>query len=137
MLGGHKEFRFSVLKEWHTGRGQKEDFPSQEPVPWAGTVCHTSRGEIIGIVSQEKWEKTRALVTELAAMVAESADIREQECKIAGKTSKHMEDAGGFSDEAKVSQQHMLEILGFLNYVVRTYVWLAPYMKGMHNAIDG
>ena len=30
-----------------------------------------------------------------------------------------------------------MEIRGYLNYVVRTYTWLAPYMKGMHNTIDG
>ena len=65
---------------------RKRTFPSQEPGSWAGTVCHTSGREIIGTVSQEKWEKTRALVTELAAMVADSADIHEQECEIAGKT---------------------------------------------------
>ena len=112
-------------------------FPSHEPGPWAGNVCHTSRGEIIGTVSQEKWEKTRTLVTGLTDMVADSADIKEQECEVTGKTREQMEDVNGFSERAKVSRQRMLEIRGFLNYVIRTYVWLAPYTKGMHNMIDG
>ena len=32
--------------------------------------------------------------------------------------------------------QRMLEIRGFLMYVVRTYTWMNPYIKGMHNTID-
>ncbi len=32
--------------------------------------------------------------------------------------------------------QRLLEIRGFLMYVVRTYPWLNPYMKGMHLTID-
>ena len=47
-----------------------------------------------------------------------------------------MAEEKGFSEEAKVPQQR-LEIRGFLNYVVRTYAWLALFMKGMHNMIDG
>ena len=70
---------------------------------------------------QEKWEKIRALVMELAALVVVSDDIQEQECKVAGKTRKHMEDTNGFSEGAKVSRQRLLEIRGYLNYVVRTY----------------
>ena len=58
---------------------RKRTFPSWEPGPYAGTVCHTSGGEIIGTVSQEKWEKTKALVTELADTVAEAVIIHEQE----------------------------------------------------------
>ena len=42
----------------------------------------------------------------------------------------------GLSEGAKVPQQRLLEIRGFLNYIARTYAWLAPFMKGMHNTID-
>ena len=34
-------------------------------------------------------------------------------------------------------RQRLLEIRGYLNYIVRTYGWLNPYMKGLHNTIDG
>ena len=88
-------------------------------------------------MSQEKWEKTRGLVRELAALVEASDIIQDQECKAADKTRKEMAEEKGFSEEAKVPRQRLLEIRGFLNYVVQTYAWLAPYMKGMHNTIDG
>ena len=81
----------------HDG-ARKRTFPSWEPGHWVGIDCHTSGCEIIGTMSREKWEKTRALVTELADMVARAAVIQDQECKVAGKTQKQMEDAGGFSD---------------------------------------
>ena len=80
---------------------------------------------------------TRALVLELADMVARAELVQEQECKATGKTRKEMEKSGGFSDTAKLPRQHMLEIRGFLDYVVRTYSWLSPFMKGMHNTIGG
>ena len=38
---------------------------------------------------------------------------------------------------AKVFQQRLLEIQGFLNYVVSMYNWMTPYMKGIHNTMDG
>ena len=41
-------------------------------------------------MSQEKWEKTKALVTELADMVAEAVVIQEQEYKAVGKIRKQM-----------------------------------------------
>ena len=33
--------------------------------------------------------------------------------------------------------ERLLSIQGFLNYVVRTYRWMNPYLKGLHNTIDG
>ena len=63
-------------------------------------------------------------------------DIQEQECKVAGKIRKQMEDTNRFSKGAKVSRHRLLETRGYLNYVVRTYAWLAPYMKGMHNTSE-
>ena len=88
-------------------------------------------------MSQEKWEKTRGLVRELAALVEASFIMQDQECKAAGKMRKEMVEEKGFSEEAKVPRQELLEIRGFLNYVARTYAWLAPFTKGMHNTIDG
>ena len=37
----------------------------------------------------------------------------------------------------RLLRQRLLEIRGFLNYVVRTYPWLNPYTKGLHLTIDG
>ena len=48
-----------------------------------------------------------------------------------------MEDTHGFSEGTNMPRQRLFEIRGYLNYVVYTYAWLAPYMKAMHNTIDG
>ena len=76
------------------------------------------------------------LVGELADMVEKASVIQEQEYKVAGPTRIKMEEFGDFSKKAKVSQQRLLKIRGFLNYVVCTYEWMTPYMKGLHNMID-
>jgi hypothetical protein len=59
-----------------------------------------------------KWVKTQGLVQELASLVASSG-------------------------ERGLPRQRLLEIRGFLNYVVRTYPWMNPYLKGLHLTIDG
>ena len=50
-----------------------------------------------------------------------SAIIQEQEFNAAGKRREEMVEEEGFSEEAKVPRQRLLEIRGFLNYVVWTY----------------
>ncbi len=87
---------------------RKRTLPSQTPGPWAGTVTHTDRGRICGTVSQEKWEKTKRLIAEMAIMV--ERDHLPLGC--------------------------LLQIRGFLMYVVRTYPWINPYMKALHLTID-
>jgi hypothetical protein len=90
----------------------KRTFPTPTPGPWAGTVSHTDEHEVAGLVSVGKWAKTHALVQELADLVASSG-------------------------ERGLPRQRLLEIRGFLNYVVRTYPWMNPYLKGLHLTIDG
>ena len=87
---------------------RKRTLPSQAPGPWAGTVTHTIGGRICGTVSQEKWDKTKRLICKMAAMV---------ECE-------------------RLMLGRLLQIRGFLMYVVRTYPWINPYMKGLHLTID-
>jgi hypothetical protein len=60
------------------------------------------------MVSQEKWEKTQALIRELWVMIERNL----------------------------LPLQRLLEIRGFLIYVVRTYPWLNPYLKGLHLTVD-
>jgi hypothetical protein len=78
------------------------------PGPWAGKVTHTGGGTMVEIDSQEKWNNTKALIQELVEMIP----------------------AG------PLSLQCLLKIQGFLMYVSRTYVWVNPYIKGMHLIID-
>ncbi len=81
---------------------------SRTPSPWAGTVTHTDRDQVCGMVSQEKWEKTQLLIRELRLML----------------------------ERDFLPLQRLLEIRGFLAYVVRTYSWLNPYIKGLHLTMD-
>ena len=78
------------------------------PGPWAGTVTHTAGGRVLGMVSQVKWDKTKLLNAELGEMIP----------------------------KGPLPLQRLLEIRGFLLYVVRTYTWLNPYMKGLHLTVD-
>jgi hypothetical protein len=87
---------------------RKKTSPTMTPGPWAGTVTHTNGGSVMGMVLQEKWIKTEAMVQELVDMIP-----------------------GG-----QLPLQRLLEIRGFLMYVVRTYTWMNPYIKGMHLTVD-
>ena len=53
---------------------------------------------MVGMVSQEKWDKTRRLIQELLEMIP----------------------------KGPLPLQRMLEIRGFLMYVVWTYTWMNP-----------
>lgn len=70
------------------------------------------------MVSQTKWEKTWALIKELKEMVNEALDNRE-----------------GRAVGTTILRQRLLEIRGYLNYIVRTYSWINPYLKGLHGKI--
>ena len=87
---------------------RKRTTPTHTPGPWAGTVTHTDAGEVIGMVSQEKWDRTKALIQELSDLLA----------------------------NPPLPLHHLVQIRGFLIYVVRTYKWLNPYIKGLHLTID-
>jgi hypothetical protein len=41
---------------------RKRTSPTMTPGPWAGTVTHTDAGAVVGMVSQEKWSKTKAMI---------------------------------------------------------------------------
>ena len=112
MLGGGSKVGILVHPLRSVGQGGKADFPHPHPGPWAGTVSHTDQHEVAGLVSGGEWVKTQGLVQELASLVASSG-------------------------ERGLPGQRLLEIRGFLNYVVRTYPWMNPYLKGLHLTIDG
>eukprot|EP00956_Cyclotella_meneghiniana_P033568 scaffold97112_cov54-Cyclotella_meneghiniana.AAC.1 len=90
---------------------RKRTSPSQIPGPWAGSVAHTQEGVFL-LVTPEKWQKTKDLVSEVAAMLTESTD-------------------------GKLDRKRLEQIRGFLIYVSRTYPWMPPYLKGLHLTIDG
>ena len=51
----------------------KRTFLSHLPDPWAGTVSRTDQGEVVGLVSKEKWMKTQSLVRKLAQMLEDAS----------------------------------------------------------------
>jgi hypothetical protein len=87
---------------------QKRTSPSQTPGPWAGMVTHTNGGKVCSMLSEEKWGKTKRLIAEMQEMVA-------RDCLPLTK---------------------LLQIRGFLMYVVCTYPWINTYIKGLHLTID-
>jgi len=53
---------------------RKRTSPTETPGPWAGTVTHTEGGSVLGMVSQEKWDKTKHLIDEPAASSEDAGD---------------------------------------------------------------
>jgi hypothetical protein len=64
-----RAYRAGCTRRGVQDASRKWTLPSQTPGPWTGTVTHTDGGRIRGTVSQEKWEKTKSLITEMTAMV--------------------------------------------------------------------
>jgi hypothetical protein len=87
---------------------RKRTSPTMTPVSWAGTITHTDGGILTGMVSQEKLNRTQGQIKELADMIP----------------------------RGPLPLQRLLKIRGFLMYVVRTYTWLNPYVKGLHLTVD-
>ena len=134
-------------------KASKRTFLTPTPGPWAGTVSRTDQREVEGLVSQKKWVKTKALIRELERIV-QKAKATNQKWSHASlvrviKYSKGRNaydwGPGGKNEYKKwhddpgrsVPRQRLLEIRGFLNYVVRTYPWIKPCPKGLHLTIDG
>jgi hypothetical protein len=83
---------------------------SQAPGAWAGAVVRTDGDGVHVLVSQEKWDRTKAQLLEIVEML--------------------------HTDQNKMSRKRLEEIRGFLVYVTRTYIGMAPYLIGLHMTID-
>jgi len=95
---------------------RKRRGPSQEPGAWSGSVIRTTNDEVAVLVSQEKWEKGQAYVSELRDMWA----------------------AGENQEGVRRGDRKRLEtIRGFLQYLTKTYPSVTPYLKGIHLSVDG
>jgi len=75
-------------------------------------VVHTDQDEVVKLVTQERWTKTRTIVRGIA-----------EELERAGK--------GRLMDRARLGSHR-----GFLVYVARTYSQLVPYLKGIHATME-
>lgn len=88
---------------------RKRREPSREPGAWAGSIFKTENDRVTVKLSEEKWDKTKRIIEEL------------REYKI---------------NDQEVSLKALSSHRGFLQYVVRTYPQLKPFMKGFHNSVD-
>jgi hypothetical protein len=84
---------------------------SQTPGAWAGAVVSTDGEGVYVSVSQEKWDKAKAMIDATAAEAAAAENWLDR----------------------KVLKQRR----GFLCYVTRTHPAMVPYLKGFHLTIDG
>jgi hypothetical protein len=88
---------------------RKRRDPCQTPGPWAGSIVHTEGGVITVSVSQECWDKARAILSWIETSMMESDTI---------------------------AHKQLESYRGFLIYLVRTYPDMNPYLKGIHLTLD-
>jgi hypothetical protein len=83
---------------------------SRAPGAWAGAVIRMDGNGVHLLVSQEKWDRAKAQLKEIEEMIR--------------------------TGPGKMSRKRLEEIRGFLVYVTRTYIGMAPYLIRLHMTID-
>ena len=89
---------------------RKRRAPSMAPGAWAGTIIRTNGERVEKLVSQERWDKTKAKL----------------------KWIKDQLDATPRGKRPRLAYKPLESIRGFLVYVSRMYPGLVPYLKGIH-----
>ena len=80
-------------------------------------MAHCEQDGVFKLVTQARWDKTKARIAELDSMLAEVEDEN--------------------SDVKDLDRKTLESIRGFLNYVGLTYKAINTFLKGMHLTIDG
>jgi hypothetical protein len=86
---------------------RKRRAPSQTPGAWAGAVFATKDGKVTKSISQEKWDKARAMIQEL------------------------IDEADG-DPSHEFGYKRLEQIRGFLCHLAMTYDNITPFLKGLH-----
>lgn len=89
---------------------RKRTSPTMNPGPWAGSVMHTEGG-LYSLSSEKQWSKARELIQEATELL----DLRV---------------------DGLIPHHRLLQIRGFLVYVLRSYPWMPPYLKGMPLTVE-
>jgi hypothetical protein len=84
--------------------------PSQKAGAWAGSIVHTSDGEVVVLAPQDKWEKLRR--------------------QVAWLESEH--DKVGRGSSKGIPYDELEKVRGFMVHMVRSYPGMNPYLKGIH-----
>ena len=108
LAGRHAASKLNFLGIQDAARKRRKC--SRAPGAWSGGIIRTENEEVRVLISQEKWDKTKALLEELRTMLENHAEALER---------KRLE-----------------QIRGFLNYVCQTYKNMTPYLNGLHMTID-
>jgi hypothetical protein len=85
----------------------------QKPGAWAGCVFQISPSKIAKTVTQEKWDKARAIVQAIANKVLVAAP-----------------------EEVELNHKELESQRGFLVHLTMTFSSLAPFFKGIHLTLD-
>ena len=86
--------------------------PVQQPGAWAGAIFDTSDPALITMtVSQEKWEKGKAMI-----------EATWQEWKT--------------STDGKINFKELEKRRGFLVHLMMTFKYITPFLKGWHLTLD-
>lgn len=91
---------------------RKRRWGSRRAGAWAGSVVQTTEDEVMVMVDEEKWAKTKRYIGEVLTELRDSKD--------------------GRLDFKELERKR-----GFLIYVTRTYPSMVPYLKGLHLTLDG
>jgi hypothetical protein len=83
---------------------------SQTPGAWAGSLVTTDNEGFYVSVSQECWDKTKAILSAMEEVLE--------------------------NDHPEFSHKQLLSNRGFLIYVANTYPAMIPYLKGIHLTIE-
>ena len=118
---------YSVENCWQCGRrlssvlqmlgiqdaARKRRPPSLEPGPWAGTIARSNSSTVFKTVTQDKWDKGKRYLADTKASM-------------------------GTKERPQTVDRKILEqVRGFFNHLCITYDFMLPYLKGLHNSIDG
>ena len=90
---------------------RKRKLPSLNADSWAGTIIKTE-GVVEKTISQEKWNRVKAILLELRA------------------------NAGSRDHPLKLEHKFLERSRGFLNHIALIYTYILPYLKGHHTTIN-
>jgi hypothetical protein len=93
------------------GSGKKERWGSCRPGALAGSIVESTDKGVFVTVSQEKWEKLRRYIGEIIEELV--------------------------SLEGTLDFKNLEKKQGFLIYITQTYPLMVPYLKGIHQTLDG
>ena len=95
--------------------------PTTRPGAWAGSMIYIDENNVGVYVDQSKWEKTQNNIKWIRDQIMSCCDVTDFKL-----TSNY-----------GIDRKELERKRGFLVYVSRTYPSMTPYLKGIHQTLDG